>query len=105
MKESKPLTTIGKRRRPEVILADLREAGKAVEYFSKMAVALPRKLYNKRASHKKAAFVAEKSGKHRRSKHTKFTLKLLEAQFRFGNLMEEYEDSQRNYTLKKRETN
>jgi hypothetical protein len=91
MKESRPASKI---------MDELWEAHQAVLYLEKVARGLPKKLYTKRKSHKRANFIAKKTGRARLSKHTRFTLMLMTAQMRFNNLQEEWQDSQRNFTMK-----
>lgn len=88
------------RRDPELILSELIEADRVLRVLSQVANCLPKKLYNKRKSHKRAAFVAKKRNRFRLTKHNQFTLKLMKAKVRFDKLEQEWRDSQRNFTIK-----
>lgn len=89
-----------KRRSQEVIMEELWQAHVTLEAFKKVAKNLPKKLYTKRKSHKRANFIAKKTGKPRQSKHNFFFIKVLQAQMKFNALQDEWIDSNRNFTMK-----
>lgn len=101
----KSLTSVSKRRHPDVIAQELVQADKELRLITRMAQCLPKKVYTKRKSHKAANFVAAKTGRPRSSKHDIFAINRLMAQLRFNNLEQEWHDSQRNYTLKNAKAN